>query len=149
VPAGPELLSVIVDTEPPQAKILKDGVRIGETPEEVKVAKGTVVKVTLKKDGYLEETIEVDPAKGHKMVVKLDKERSAATHEHKQKVTPVYSQPANTPAKPLTGPALKNPPVAPVVTPTKKKPSSDPYERLDDAPATPSKKSQQDVLNPY
>jgi len=150
-PAAPEMLSVIVDTEPPQAKILKDGVRIGETPEEVKVPKGNTVKVTLKKDGYLEETIEVDPSKGHKMVVKLDKEHSSAPREKRGKA--VYSQPANTPARPL--PTLKMPPTpsptpapTPAPAPSKKK-SADPYERLDDAPSTPSKKSREDVLNPY
>jgi serine/threonine-protein kinase len=149
-PAGPEMLSVIVDTEPPQAKMYKDGVRIAETPEEVKIEKGKTIKLTLKKDGYLEETIEVDPSKGHKMVVKLDKEHTAT----REKKKPVYSMPANTPARP--GASLPKPP--PVAAPptvaapplTKKKAqSADPYERLDDAPSTPSKKSREDVLNPY
>jgi hypothetical protein len=150
VPAGPEMLSVIVDTEPPQAKILdKDNVRIGETPEEVKVAKGTTVKVTLKKDGYLEETIEVDPSKGHKMVVKLDRAHSSGSHKTAATVKPVYSMPANTPAKQVGTPLKNAPLVTPTVTPPKKKASSDPYERLDDAPSTPSKKSREDVLNPY
>jgi serine/threonine-protein kinase len=151
-PAGPEMLSVIVDTEPPQAKIIdKEGVRIGDTPEEVKVPKGTTVKVTLKKDGYLEETIEVDPSKGHKMVVKLDKAHSTAAKSEKKAAKPVYSMPANTPVKPVGNNPMKNQPlVTPTpTTPTKKKPSADPYERLDDAPSTPSKKSREDVLNPY
>jgi serine/threonine-protein kinase len=164
-PSAPETVSVIVDTEPPKAKILKDGAQIGETPEEVKVPAGGTVKVVLKKDGYVEEPVLVDPSKGHKVLIKLDKEHSGQKPSAKRAPKiPVYSSPGPiaSPVKLPAPPPIPPPPVAtpapapvrpaPVVVPppppARRKPATpDPYERLDDAPSKPKKSG--DVLNPY
>jgi eukaryotic-like serine/threonine-protein kinase len=147
-PAAPEMLNVIVATTPPKAKILKDGVPIGETPEAVKVPAGLTVNVVLHLDGYIDEPVTVDPSKGRKLLVKLDKARGkakdplAASSPSKSK-TPVYTSPSpvKLPAPPpVPQPVVASPP------PKRPKPPVDPYERLDDKPAP---KKGGDVLNPY
>jgi serine/threonine-protein kinase len=167
---------VIVDTEPPQARIFKDGVEVGTTPEEVKVPAGSKAILVLKKDGYVEEMVTVDPALGHKVLVKLEKEHAAGKGQpappRRAPKTPVYSSPmpalprlpasATPPPAPPVAPPVARPaptraapasgglaPVpTPVVKPVQRKPVADPYERLDDAPAPPAKRGG-DVLNPY
>jgi len=148
-PAAPEGQSVIVDSLPPGAKILKDGATIGETPDTVKVDPGSTVSVVLRKDGFIDEPVVVDPSKGRKLLVKLDH-----THALKPGVkgghtpkAPVYSSPSNVklPLPPPVPAPTPTPTVAqPTKPPAKHKPPADPYERLDD---TPSKSK--DVLNPY
>jgi serine/threonine-protein kinase len=152
-PSAPADERVIVDSLPPGAKIMKDGVQIGETPEDVRVPAGGTVLVTLHKDGFVDEPITVDPSKGRKLLVKLDKAHSSGggSKESRKpsKASPVYSTPANLPRlKDTPAPVAATPPPKPepvkAEPPKKHKPAADPYERLDD---TPSRKG--DVLNPY
>jgi serine/threonine protein kinase len=144
-PATPEGQSVIVDSLPPGAKILKDGTPIGETPDTVKVDPGATVNVVLRKDGFIDEPVVVDPSKGRKLLVKLDRTHAVkpGVKSHAPKV-PVYSSPTvKLPAPPPVPPPT--PTVAqPAKPPVKHKPPADPYERLDDAPS-----KSKDVLNPY
>jgi hypothetical protein len=143
-----QLQGVIVDTTPQGAKILRDGVQIAETPEEVKVAVGSTVSVVLHKDGYIDEPVVVDPSKGHKLLVKLDKMHGTSSGGHHPPKAPVYTKLPAPPPVPTPTVAPAPTPTPTVSQPVKPKPHKnvDPYERLDDAPA-PSKKA--DVLNPY
>jgi hypothetical protein len=99
-------VSVIVTTRPPRAKILRDGVVLAETPDAIKVPKGETLEVVLKKDGFVEKTVVVNPAKGRKLLVKLDKEK-------KPKSPPVAAAPAAAPQAPAQAPAPAAPPPAP------------------------------------
>ncbi len=145
LPKAPEaapMLSVIVDSLPPGAKILKDGAQVGETPEEVKVAQGGTVTVVLHREGFTDETVVVDPSKGRKLLVKLDRIHSSS---HASK-TPVYTKLPTPPPVPISAPPIvAKPPEHHPTPPTRPARPVDPYERLDDKPAT--KKA--DVLNPY
>jgi hypothetical protein len=148
-PATPDGQSVIVDSLPPGAKILKDGTAIGETPDTVKVDPGSTVSVVLRKDGFIDEPVVVDPSKGRKLLVKLDRTHALkpGVKGHSPKI-PVYSSPSTVklPAPPPVPPTpTPTPTVAqPAKPPVKHKPPADPYERLDDAPS-----KSKDVLNPY
>jgi hypothetical protein len=158
-PAAPAEVEVIVDSVPPGARIMRDGKQLAETPDTVKVPSGQTLAVVLSKKGFVEEPVMVDPSKGRKVLIKLDKmakggKRASRTLPH----LPVYSMPAE-PAGGVVGgvvgaaaPTVKPPPVvanpppqpppaAPPATHHKKK---DPFERVDDTP-----KKTPDVLNPY
>jgi hypothetical protein len=125
---APIMEEVIVDSVPPGAKIYVDDVRVADTPEAIKVEKGTKKTIVLKKDGYLELRETLDPERSHKVLVHLARPRTARATK------PVK------PAAPTIAPAP-----ATTVAPVKRAPKreSDPYERID----APSKTG--DVLNPY
>ena len=135
---------VLVDSEPPGASIVRDGAILGETPETVPV-EGAPIAVVLKKEGYVDEPVIVDPAKGRKLLVRLEKLKKDSV---KPTPPPSGKHHGKLPAPP---PATPDPPVvhAPPPTqppPVKKKPI-DPYERLDDGPPKGNRKGE--VLNPY
>jgi hypothetical protein len=163
---------VIVDSTPPGAKILRDGKVLAETPESVSVPSGKTVTVVLHKEGFVDETIVVDPSKGRKLVVKLDHAHAGKHAPKHLPHLPVYSSPAENvlgglvggtlgappatatppPAKPAPPATAELPPIPPPVIvkpqPIHPKPGGhrpvDPYERIDDSP-----KKNADVLNPY
>ena len=63
---------------PPGAKIFVDGVAVAETPEAIKVEKGKTRSLVLKKDGFAEQAETVDPARTHKLLVRLERVKKAA-----------------------------------------------------------------------
>ena len=148
-PKAPELEEVIVDSVPPGAKIFVDGVALADTPEALKVEKGKTRLVTLKKDGFVDQEQTVDPAKSHKLLVRLE-------HVKRAVATGKGSKPGKLPTPPpatIDPPPKAPPPVAvqppkqptpPPAQPPKKKKVVDPYERVDESP-----KKSNDVLNPY
>src|SRR5262249_49017434 len=135
----------------PRAQVFKEGVAIAETPEAVKVPAGETLSVVLKKAGFVDEPLVVDPTKGRKVLVKLEKAHKGKAPARTSVRTPIYSQPAPLP-KPPPIPAEKPP--APVAAPpppvehapvAKKKRPQDPFERIDDH----GTKKTGEVLNPY
>jgi len=150
-PAAPAEVEVIVDSVPPGARIMKDGKQLAETPDTVKVPSGQTLAVVLSKKGFADEPVMVDPAKGRKVLIKLDKTvKNGKRPQRALPHLPVYSMPAEPapppvkPPPPVANPPVANPPppvAAPPVAHHKKK---DPFERVDDTP-----KKTPDVLNPY
>jgi serine/threonine-protein kinase len=145
---------VLVDSEPAGASIVRDGAILGETPETVPV-EGGPISVVLKKEGYVDETVVIDPAKGRKMLVRLErvkgKERdkeprpSSSGKQHGRLPAP----PPATPDPPVVHAPAPPPhtPAPPPPTPPARKKPIDPYERLDDGPPRGNQKG--GVLNPY
>jgi serine/threonine-protein kinase len=72
------LETVLVDSIPVGARILKDGQPIGTTPEAVKVRSGEAEHVVLHKDGFADRELTIDPKQGAKLVIKL--QRADASH---------------------------------------------------------------------
>ena len=149
IPVTVEQRDLLIDSEPTGALIYFEGKVLGDTPESIKVPAHEVMKVILKKDGYVEETVVIDPAKGRKLVVQLDK---VAQPRPAKKKSPVYSNPTGklptpppVPTEPVTQvkPVVKTESVVPVKPQVKPHPV-DPYERLDD-----HKRPTGEVLNPY
>jgi serine/threonine-protein kinase len=143
-PPAPAVEEVIVDSVPPGAKIYVDGAAIGDTPETVKVDKGATKPIVLKKDGFVDRQETVDPAKTHKLLVRLERVKKPA-------VAQKGGKPGKLPAPPpasIDPPPKASPPVAaqpPKSAPPHKRKPLDPYERVDENPP----KKSNDVLNPY
>jgi serine/threonine-protein kinase len=92
---------VIVTTIPAGAKILQGGVKVAETPESVKIPAGQTMKVVLKKDGYVELPIVLDPSKGRKLQVKLERiEKKPAVVASEAKAAPAVEPPKPVPPPP-------------------------------------------------
>jgi hypothetical protein len=151
-PAAPAEMEVIIDSQPGGAKIIRDGKAFAETPDTIKVPAGKTLAVLLSKKGFVDEPVIVDPSKGRKVLVKLDRlpQKGKKAMRPLPHLPPVYSTPDPPPVKP---PPTQTPPAQPpaVATPTKPPPSvfghhkkKDPFERVDDTP-----KKTPDVLNPY
>jgi serine/threonine-protein kinase len=146
-PPAPVMEEVIVDSVPPGAKIVVDGVALGDTPETVKVEQGKTKSVTLKKDGFVDSEQTVDPGKTHKLLVRLERVKKAVVAAKGGKPAKLPAPPPaslDPPVKPpvVTAPPVHQPPVAHQPPPKKKK-VVDPYERVDEP------KKSNDVLNPY
>ena len=143
---------LVIDSEPTGALIVYQGKVIGDTPEALKVPAHDLMKVVLRKDGYVDEPVVIDPAKGRKLVVQLDK---VAQPRPAKKKSPVYSNPTGklpapppVPVEPVAKPPVVKNPEPPIVKqpvkPTQPQHPIDPYERLDD-----HKRPTGEVLNPY
>ena len=72
-PASKSKVEVIVDSTPTGATIVRDGVIVAETPEVLELS-GPATFV-LRKEGYTDKSVPIDPAATHKIVVKLDRAR--------------------------------------------------------------------------
>ncbi len=146
LPADVEEVEVIVDSQPPLAKIFVDGVAIADTPETIKVKKGATKSIVLQKDGFVDQPELLDPAKSRKVLVKLVRKHVASTEPTpiKLPVRPPDPTPDPPPPVHVTPPPahVVKPPTPPPARPPQRKPL-DPYERVD----APKKGS--DVLNPY
>ncbi|HWE29129.1 MAG TPA: PEGA domain-containing protein, partial [Polyangia bacterium] len=145
-------VEIIVDSQPPLAKIFVDGVAIADTPETIKVKLGATKSIVLQKDGFVDQPELLDPAKSRKVLVRLVRKHVAANEPTpiKLPVKPPAPQPDPVPPRNVTPPPrnVTPPPSQRVVRPPprpqlqQRKPL-DPYERVD----APKKGS--DVLNPY
>ncbi len=137
------LEEIVVNSMPTGAKIFVDGVAVAETPETIKVGKGTTKTVVLKKEGFADETATIDPQKSRKLLVRLERLKKAAPPSGK----PLGSKPSKLSLPPPVAPAapVVARPVAPApqAHPPVKKKYVDPYERVDEP------KKGTDVLNPY
>jgi serine/threonine-protein kinase len=110
-PPAPSVQQVLISSAPPGARILHDGVKLAETPDEVTVPDGKTLEVTLHKEGYVDKTLTVDPAQGRKLVVHLERVPVAAP----PKITPprvAAVSPLKGTASPLK-PAASPPPAPP------------------------------------
>jgi hypothetical protein len=110
---------VILDSVPVGAKIVRDGQPLGETPDSVRVPHGSTVTLVLRKEGYLEQSVVVDPANGHKLLVRLERPK------------PPPHAPA--PAKPPAHASVAAPATPPEPT-TRSEPAPAPAPRLHPAP---------------
>lgn len=145
-PPAPELEEVIVDSVPPGAKIYADDVALGDTPDTVKVEKGKTKAIVLKKDGFVDKSETVDPAKTKKLLVRLERVKKPVLAQKGGKPAKPGKLPA--PPPPSLDPPAKAPPVVaqpPKPAPAHKRKPLDPYERVDESPP----KKSNDVLNPY
>jgi serine/threonine protein kinase len=136
-------VEIIVDSQPPLAKIFVDGVAVADTPETIKVKKGTTKSVVLQKDGFVDQPEILDPSKSRKVLVRL-------VRKHVAQLQPAPIKLPVKPPEPMPDPPhVTPPPVVHVVRPPTpaQRPQPrrpiDPYERVD-AP-----KKGADVLNPY
>ncbi len=129
---GATEIEVLVDSVPTQATILVDGRRFADAPEVVKVKTGGTLEVTLRKDGYLDKSVTLDPARSRKVIVRLDRKASSSEKKPDKKPPPVVVEKHPDP-----------PPVNPVVvTPIK------PIKK-DKHPANPPPGKGGEVLDPY
>ena len=145
--ANVEEVEVIVDSQPPLAKIFVDGVAIADTPETIKVKKGATKSIVLQKDGFVDQPEILDPAKSRKVLVKLVHKHVASNVPTPIKLPVRPPDPTPDPPPPVQHVTPTPTPPVHVVKPTpparpQRKPL-DPYERVD----APKKGS--DVLNPY
>jgi hypothetical protein len=118
--------TVLVDSVPPGAAILRDGAHVSETPEEIPVPAGGSVHLVLHQEGYRDAEVTIDLMHGRKVVVPLSPARPGEKHAH-----------AAVPAG-----LGRHKPVVPGVRPSPAARGSnpkDPYERLDkgDGPLDP------------
>jgi serine/threonine-protein kinase len=147
-PAAVELEDIIVNSIPAGAKIYVDGAAIADTPEAIKVAKGTTKTVVLKKDGFADETTTLDALKSRKVTVRLDRLKKPAAAVTSKPIKLPVPPPAPAADPPAAHPVVAHPtttpppPAQPPHAPVKKK-YVDPYERVDEP------KKGADVLNPY
>jgi serine/threonine-protein kinase len=123
-PVAPRIISVLLDTVPPGAAILRDGRRVSDTPEQIDVPDGATLALELHRDGFEDAHVTIDPAKGRKLVVQLKRARPGSVHNHAPMPPPTRAKAVPPPHyAPVT-----TPPPVPVAGPQKRK---DPYERLD------------------
>jgi hypothetical protein len=149
-PSAPELEEIIVDSLPPMAKIYVDGVAVADTPEAIKVQKGTTKTIVLKKDGFVDQSETIDPQKSRKVLVRLERVVKKRVAVGEKTATPIklpVPPPEPTPDPPARPPVAHAPPApphphAPPPAPPRKR-YVDPYERVDEP------KKGGDVLNPY
>ena len=149
--AGSQLVEVIVDSTPPGALIYKGDKLLGDTPEAIQVPAGQTLDVILKKLGFIDEPIRIDPQKGHKLVLKLDREAGEREREKHHEHAPIYTEPPAAPRAHSAPSEAEAPNTAPGNTapgsaaPRRKAaPAVDPYPRLEDTP-----KKGSEVINPY
>jgi hypothetical protein len=86
--AANETIAVKVDSTPPEAGVLADGTYIGKAPVTVNVAKGKTVKLTMRLDGFKDETFTIDGSNAL--------EHRSLTPAPKHKPQPQHPQPTNT-----------------------------------------------------
>jgi serine/threonine-protein kinase len=98
---GPALKQVIVATEPIAAEISKDGQSLGRSPLAVPVPDGQKVELTVKADGFLDQTVTLDGSETSKNV-KLER-------------VPVRGRPAKAPAATAAKPGSKPTPKRPAI----------------------------------
>ncbi len=165
-PPAADTVTVIVDSTPPGARILHEGSDLGDTPEEIKVPASGTLRVVLHREGFTDESVVIDPAKGRKQLFKLHKKEvaSAPVKLPTPPPAPTPDPPARRPPVVTRPPSVDPPPVYQPPPPTYPPPPSrypprptrphqpvDPYERLDDKPRPQSQPQprKSDVLNPY
>ena len=126
VPVAKEV-TILLDTEPSRAEIVRNGVRFGDTPANVVLAAGKSEDIVLRKAGYVTETITLKDDGDARRIVRL---------AHIAVSKPNKPAPVAPVTKP--GPALGRP-IIPLATPKHHEPS----EHADD----PKKGSE--IINPY
>ncbi|MCA1665719.1 MAG: PEGA domain-containing protein, partial [Myxococcales bacterium] len=97
-PAPKAAVEVILDSTPTGAKIVRDGVVTAETPEALRLTAPTTVIV--RKDGFADKSVTLDPQTTHKVIVKLERTHAAKATAGK----PTTSAPSTT-AAPSRAPA--------------------------------------------
>ncbi len=162
--------AVLIESVPSRAKVLQDGKEIAETPHPFVLHSGEKVTVTLVKEGYVSQSVDLDVDKGKKVLIRLEKDKvegpetKPVAAKPERKLTPKElralqkagkSAPAGTKGLPkpppipttatpqptTTPPPATTQPFQPL-TPVKKPPKKDPYERLDE-------KKGSEIMNPY
>ncbi|MGZ3440713.1 MAG: PEGA domain-containing protein, partial [Polyangia bacterium] len=133
-PTPPKTIEVIVDSTPTGAKIVRDGVVTAETPEALSLT--GPVTVVIRKDGYAEKSVTIDPAATHKLVVKLERAKVVASKTPAR--PPTKTEPPKTPTKVATAPKPGEP-VDPYATPTPKTTAAPPPKPPTPPVATPPK----------
>ena len=129
-PAGPHIVSVLLDSVPPGAAIIRDGKHFSDTPEQIDVADGTTLMVELHRDGYRDLAVMLDPQRGRKLVVRLQRARRGEAHHHAA-MPPPPLRPKRVPPPHLAGPApgpapAPGPDVGPVTAPAPSPVAPDP-----------------------
>ena len=71
IPTPPPTTQIIVDSVPTGAQIIRDDKVVGETPETLALA--APASVVLRKDGFADKTVAIDPAAAHKVMVTLER----------------------------------------------------------------------------
>ena len=95
-PAPAPAIEVIVDSTPTGAKIVRAGAVVAETPEALKLTGPETI--VLRKDGWVDKSVTVNPAATHKLVVKLERAHVAVKPSGHADVAKAGVRP--TPAKP-------------------------------------------------
>ncbi len=111
-------VEVILDSNPTGAKILRDGVVVAETPEALKLSGPDTV--VLRKEGWADKSVTVDPAATRKLVVKLERAHAVAPTPKvaSTKPAPGHSDVAKAGTKPPAPPKPGELVVDPYGTPT-------------------------------
>ncbi|MSP60547.1 MAG: serine/threonine protein kinase [Myxococcales bacterium] len=121
---------VLVESVPPGAQVLAGGKAIADAPDMVKIAVGSTLTVTLRKDGYEDKLVTLDPAKDRKFIVRLEKRAVEARPPVELPKPPLVEEPP--PARPVIvkrPPRVTPIPVRPPVRPVRVQPEVlDPYK---------------------
>jgi len=67
-PAGGNTQRVRVDVDEGKAQVIRDGQVVGTTPLDLDVAAGEKPSVTLRRDGYEDKTVQIEPTSGKKVL---------------------------------------------------------------------------------
>ncbi|MSP61568.1 MAG: hypothetical protein EXR72_14760 [Myxococcales bacterium] len=134
---GGDAVEVIIASTPVGAQIVRDGVAVAETPDTIRVPVGQTMEVVLRKEGWIDKPVLIDPAKGRKLMVKMER-RSAPPSPARSAAKAAATPPPEVVARPsLVPPSSSRPSVAarpearPVAPPPAVPP---PHERVDPEP---------------
>jgi serine/threonine-protein kinase len=118
-----DTVEVVLDSQPPGARVFANGRVIAETPDAIRVPRGGTLEVLLRKEGFNPKQIVLDPAHEPRMVVRLEREHHSGAPAH---AAPAHAAPAHAPPHPA------HPVAAPTGTPLSPYPDSpppNPYRR--------------------
>jgi serine/threonine-protein kinase len=107
-PPGPSVdvapsLPVAIAVEPLDAEVLRDGTNLGTSPIVVEVPAGKLVELDVKRPGYVSQRIVLD-GKQQKLMVRLEREKPAASAGRPRPARPSTSAPQEAP-KPKAKPS--------------------------------------------
>ncbi len=126
---GAAEVEVLVDSIPNGATLLIDGNTVAFTPEVIKVEEGMRHTVTLRKSGYRERTLVLDPLQERKVIVRLERHGGSSEHSLPPPSLPLPRGP-EPPVSPPERFAVPPPPVPTLAPAEPRGPSKVPPRRV-------------------
>ena len=141
-PSVPEV-TILVDSEPVGAEILRDGARLGDTPQNITLVGGKDETIVMRKAGYVNATVLLRHDGDLRRIVRLVKDSAPKQPVGKQPVgkQPVGKQPVG---KSTVDTSMDPPPViAPPLIP------GPPQKHTTHPTSKPKAQPGSDIINPY
>jgi hypothetical protein len=124
---------VLIDTEPSGADVIRDGKRIGDTPESLELPADEEIAIDLHRDGYKDQRIVIGPSSKREEMVMLVKATGGEAHPHEavpsssRREKPTSPSRPVEPSRPSGKPAIKGPPAKDPSLPPPSHELKDPY----------------------